>query len=265
MFESLINELDLSKSLIIFTIIILIIASYLILISDIQLFYDESYSSVKKMKKIKLDKDKNCKKEKEQKVISINGYLMNEKQENFFKLNEKTKKIEDLHLFNNNPNKNEQMSNMLLESISSLNCWKNDELGNEIFKKTNWNLDKQEDDSIVSHYVYPNIKMNLSSSHSSLNSNIETDGEDEIHSYKLGICRKFLSEKIRSNIVKEVNNKYFQIYSQGDPTTIKSICKSETIPLNFDDIMKKYDKDGYKIIGLAGKRVKMNYLQSQKI
>ena len=100
--------------------------------------------------------------------------------------------------------------------------------------------------------------------------NISIDSEDEeelLSSYKLGICRTFEKDEnnIKTNIVKEVHGNLFKIYSEGNPNLIKEKCKKETIPCNFDYILQNYKEKGYNIIGLAGKKMKMNYLQSQRI
>jgi len=189
---------------------------------------------------------------------------------------------------NNEKNKKDELSIMFTESLSSLNSWNNNEVENEIFKEINWNIDNLENfgenESLVFQYIYPNLMRkecfsssyfaNLSSSQSSINSNSETeDGEEEkekvlLSQYKLGICRTFDNcddIKIKSNIVKEVNGNLYKIYSEGDPFLIKEKCRIETFPQNFEEIMDNYKKEGYSIIGISGKKMKMNYFQSQKI
>ena len=142
---------------------------------------------------------------------------------------------------------------MFIESLSSLNSWKNKELENKLFKEINWNLEKRQnenddEESLVYQYVFPLSKIkdnlssitnpNLSSSQSSVNSNSDTeDGEEEkekalLSAYKLGICRTFEcteENKLKSNIVKEINGCFYKVYSQGDPDLIKEKCRKETI------------------------------------
>ena len=38
---------------------------------------------------------------------------------------------------------------------------------------------------------------------------------------------------------KEMNDKFYKIYSEGDPELIKSMCKKETIPENYDEIISR--------------------------
>ena len=75
------------------------------------------------------------------------------------------------------------------------------------------------------------------------------DGEEEkerqlLSSYKLGICKIFEKEKnIKSNIVKEMTDKFYKVYSEGNPELIKNICKKETLPNNYDEIIQKRNKN----------------------
>ena len=299
--EMLLNYLDVSKFLVMFTIILIILVSYFVLSSDLSIFSDESNKIKEKVssppsseikEKVNESKD-NKEQQKEKKTIEIRGFQQNEVNSvnhNFILTNE-TEKVEHLsqkiiHPHQDLADKNDELSLMLIESISSLNSWKNNEIQNEIFKEINWNLEKRHntgsDESLVTQYVFPQIKqinnispvINLSSSQSSINSNSETeDGEEEkeralLSSYKLGICRTFdYSEenKIKSNIVKEVNGNLYKIYSEGNPDLIKEKCRKDTIPENFDEMMVKYKREGYEVIAFSGKKMKMNYIQSQRV
>ena len=285
------NYLDLSNILVILTAILITIVTYLLLSSDISIFSDELSEA-----KVKTENSsENSKKEKEEQKVNENlaeenkvemkGFQHNEIKEgnNGFKLGNKTENI--VHLsqkINNINNKNDEMGLMFIEALSSLNSWKNTSIEKEILKKTEWNLEKREtdDEGLIYQYVYPNIKdnsnfinnNNLGSSQESINSLTETeDGEEEkerqiLSSYRLGICKIFEKERnIKSNIVKEMNDKFYKIYSEGNPELIKNICKKETLPSNYDEIVLKNINEGNEIMGICGKKIKMNYLQCQKM
>ena len=287
------NYLDLSNILVILTAILITIVTYLLLSSDISIFSDELSEAKAKTE----NSSENSKKEKkEQKVnenlaeenkVEMKGFQHNEIKEgnSGFQLGNKTENI--VHLsqkINNINNKNDEMGLMFIEALSSLNSWKNTSIEKEILKKTEWNLEKREtdDEGLIYQYVYPNIKdnsnfinnnnNNLGSSQESINSLTETeDGEEEkerqiLSSYRLGICKIFEKEKnIKSNIVKEMNDKFYKIYSEGNPELIKSICKKETLPSDYDEIVLKNINEGNEIMGICGKKIKMNYLQCQKM
>ena len=285
------NYLDLSNILVILTAILITIVTYLLLSSDISIFSDELSEAKAKTE----NSSENSKKEKkEQKVnenlaeenkVEMKGFQHNEIKEgnSGFQLGNKTENI--VHLsqkINNINNKNDEMGLMFIEALSSLNSWKNTSIEKEIMKKTEWNLEKREtdDEGLIYQYVYPNIKdnsnfinnNNLGSSQESINSLTETeDGEEEkerqiLSSYRLGICKIFEKERnIKSNIVKEMNDKFYKIYSEGNPELIKNICKKETLPSNYDEIVLKNINEGNEIMGICGKKIKMNYLQCQKM
>ena len=286
------NYLDLSNILVILTAILITIVTYLLLSSDISIFSDELSEAKAKTE----NSSENSKKEKEEQKVNENlaeenkvemkGFQHNEIKEgnSGFKLGNKTENI--VHLsqkINNINNKNDEMGLMFIEALSSLNSWKNTSIEKEIMKKTEWNLEKREtdDDGLIYQYVYPNIKdnsnfinnsNNLGSSQESINSLTETeDGEEEkerqiLSSYRLGICKIFEKERnIKSNIVKEMNDKFYKIYSEGNPELIKNICKKETLPSNYDEIVLKNINEGNEIMGICGKKIKMNYLQCQKM
>ena len=230
--------------------------------------------------KVKDDKPK-INQKKENKAVKIKGFHQNEiiEDKKKFNLGAKIQNVEHLsqkltNSKNNIIEKKEELSIMFVESLSSLNSWKNNEIENEIFKEVNWNLEKSQnenkEESLVYQYIFPKVK---SSSQKSKLLNIEQlNKEDEkeeelLSKYKLGICRIFEENEnnLKTNIVKEVNGNLYKIYSEGNPNLIKEKCRNETIPGNFNEILGKYKEKGYNVIGLAGKKMKMNYIQSQRI
>ena len=289
----LINYLDTSNILVLLTATLIIIVTYLLFSSDVSIFSEESSISNRKIpaensaENLKKEEEVNKSKEEENKSqkVEMKGFQQNKLKENNggFELGNKTENIEHLsQKINNINNKNDEMGIMFLEGLSSLNSWQNEEIGKEIFRKIEWNLEKRQNDEngIIYQYVFPHIKdnsnntnnINLASSQESINSLTETeDGEEDkerqiLSSYKLGICKIFEKEKnVKSNIVKKMNDIYYKIYSEGDPELIKSICRRETIPENYDEIISKNNTEGNKIMSICGKKMKMTFLQSQRI
>jgi len=86
--------------------------------------------------------------------------------------------------------------------------------------------------------------------------------------YELGIVRRFdFSSKLMrmSALVKNVNEPYYKVFCKGSPEKIKELCKPDTIPTNFNEILSKYTTKGFRVLALSAKLLKMDYLQSQKI
>ena len=292
------NYIESSNILVILTVLLIVVVTYLLLSSDLSIFSEES--SVYVPKKSADNSSENLNREEKvnnsenkpetQYKVEMKGFQLNEmkKENDGFVLGNKTENVEHLsQKINNINNKNDEMGLMFIEGLSSLNSWKNEELGDEILKKIEWNLEKREndEDGVIYQYVYPHIKksnisniitttnsnMNLASSQESINSLTETeDGEEEkekqiLSSYKLGICKIFENEKnVKSNIVKEINDKFYKVYSEGEPEHMKTLCKRETIPDNYDEIIAKNKTEGNEIMSICGKKVKMNYLQCQR-
>lgn len=290
----LINHLDTSNILVLLTATLIIIVTYLLFSSDVSIFSEESSITNRKIlaenssENLKKEEEVNKSKKEENKSpkVEMKGFQQNKLKEKNggFELGNKTENIEHLsQKINNINNKNDEMGIMFLEGLSSLNSWQNEEIGKEIFRKIEWNLEKRQNDEngIIYQYVFPHIKdnsnnntnnNNLASSQESINSLTETeDGEEDkerqiLSSYKLGICKIFEKEKnVKSNIVKKMNDIYYKIYSEGDPELIKSICRRETIPENYDEIISKNNTEGNKIMSICGKKMKMTFLQSQRI
>lgn len=199
-----------------------------------------------------------------------NKYIFSEFSENIGKFSEET--YDYYRLRKNSPsmkNKNGELSWMLLESLSSLNSSKTNEIESVLFQNSNWYLEKEEnngieDEHVTSHYIYPKSeKLEVKNSKNINNSEYELIEEEN---YKLGIVRTFESNNfIKTNIVKEIKEKFYKVYCEGDPLKIKAICNLKTIPDNFDQIIDTYTSEGNEILALCGKQLKMTYLQSQKI
>ena len=62
-----------------------------------------------------------------------------------------------------------------------------------------------------------------------------------------------------------MSDKFYKIYSQGEPESIKKLCKSDTLPEDYEKIILKNKEEGNEVLCLCGKKVKMSYLQCQRI
>ena len=287
-FGILLNYLDISKFLVI--LIIMFMVAVIRAISYVNLSFFFGIIVLKSKKNtgkpsqyisidVKEDNHNTKQKKRRKSKIQIQGFYQNEilESQKTFCLGEKTKNVEHLNQIlnnckNNSIEKKDEISIMFVESLSSLNSWGNNEVENEIFKEVHWILEKNESqnnaESLVYQYIYPPMKSYPNYEKVNIYPEDGEKKEEELLSaYKLGICRIFKEDEshLKSNIVKEVNGNLFKIYSEGDPNLIKEKCRKETIPGNFSETLQKYKEKGYNIIGLAGKKMKMNYLQSQRI
>jgi cation-transporting P-type ATPase 13A2 len=176
-----------------------------------------------------------------------------------------------------NIEKSKDLKMLFMESISSCHSITKvngklvgDPIDIKMFEATGWtlneNLENQENyDSLISTYIRPPQEKDLKDKLTSSDSD-----EDVIFKthYELGIVRRFdFSSKLQrmSVLVKNVNEPYFKVFCKGSPEKIKELCKQDTIPGNFNEILSKYTTKGFRVLAISMKLLKMDYMQSQKI
>ena len=122
-------------------------------------------------------------------------------------------------------------------------------------------------DPLVQAYVRPGTEKKLDIPFT----NIEGLDEDDLAEfnidlnklklyYELSIIRRFsfdYANQRLSVLVKNLNNNYFKIFSKGSPEKIKEICDIKTIPQDFNKVYKYYSSQGYRIIAMAYKNIKL--------
>ena len=72
----------------------------------------------------------------------------------------------------------------------------------------------------------------------------------------IGIVKQFpFSSSLQrmSVVVRFFNKDYFEFFCKGSPEIIASMSKPATLPKNFNDILKKYTRNGYRVISIASK------------
>ncbi|GMR62944.1 hypothetical protein PMAYCL1PPCAC_33139, partial [Pristionchus mayeri] len=55
------------------------------------------------------------------------------------------------------------------------------------------------------------------------------------------------------------------LYSKGSPEMIQSLCKPETVPSDYNDVVNEYAQHGYRLIAVAMKTLDMSYAKASKI
>lgn len=58
----------------------------------------------------------------------------------------------------------------------------------------------------------------------------------------------------------------YKAFTKGSPERISELCKPETLPLNFEQVLARYTTQGYRVIALAVKDLpQMNFRKVQKL
>uniref|UniRef100_A0A8D0AV22 ATPase 13A3 n=1 Tax=Sander lucioperca TaxID=283035 RepID=A0A8D0AV22_SANLU len=76
--------------------------------------------------------------------------------------------------------------------------------------------------------------------------------------YEIGIVRQFpFSSALQRMCVvaRLLGEKRMDAYMKGAPEVVASLCKKETVPENFAEILEGYTKQGFRVIALAHRRL----------
>lgn len=92
----------------------------------------------------------------------------------------------------------------------------------------------------------------------------------ELASLEIGIVREFSFTSTlqrMSVITRRLCDQHFNVYCKGSPEMISTLCRPDTIPIDFHQILDIYAQQGYRIIAVAYKPLaaKVNYPKIQRI
>lgn len=76
--------------------------------------------------------------------------------------------------------------------------------------------------------------------------------------YEIGIVRQFpFSSALQrmSVVVRVLGDKKMDAYMKGAPEVIASLCKVETVPVDFEKVLEEYTKQGFRVIALAHRKL----------
>ena len=176
-------------------------------------------------------------------------------------------------------NKNEDLKQLFVECLSTchgITKVKGKMIGDPIdvkmFQATGWELQeniegKNNIDSLVLAYVRPKHEEELNKK---LAKDVDGEKEDEIlkNHYELAIVRRFdFSSKLQrmTTLVKDNHDNFFKVFCKGSPEKIKELCKSETVPENFNSVLASYTTQGLRVLACCCKFLKMDLTQAQKV
>ncbi|XP_053369609.1 polyamine-transporting ATPase 13A3 [Clarias gariepinus] len=77
-------------------------------------------------------------------------------------------------------------------------------------------------------------------------------------SYEIGIVRQFpFSSALQrmSVVARRLGEKRMDAYVKGAPEVVASLCKKETVPQDFSEVLEGYTKQGFRVIALAHRRL----------
>ncbi|CAL8095253.1 unnamed protein product [Calicophoron daubneyi] len=100
------------------------------------------------------------------------------------------------------------------------------------------------------------------------NITLESPVDTEALPYEIGILRQFpftSSLQRMSVIARSLNCSHFSIYTKGAPETIELLCRRDTIPTDFHSVLLEYTRQGYRVLALAWRPLKIPYTRALRI
>lgn len=88
--------------------------------------------------------------------------------------------------------------------------------------------------------------------------------------YEIGIIRQFpFSSTLQSMsvICRQLGEEHMHVFTKGAPEKVASLCHSHTIPKDFFERLSEYTAKGYRVIGLAEKKLPptFKWKESQRV
>ncbi|TGZ62437.1 hypothetical protein CRM22_007440 [Opisthorchis felineus] len=93
--------------------------------------------------------------------------------------------------------------------------------------------------------------------------------EDQlVGAYEVGILRQFpftSSLQRMSVITRSLYGSEFCVYAKGAPEMIETLCRRDTVPSDFQSVLLKYARDGYRVLALAWRPLKVSCVRALRI
>ncbi len=83
---------------------------------------------------------------------------------------------------------------------------------------------------------------------------VKPEGLPDNHPYSLAILKRFDFESSlqrMSVIVKDNYSGQLRVFSKGSPEKIRTLCREDTVPANFHEILEVYTEKGYRVLALG--------------
>ncbi|XP_018612862.1 probable cation-transporting ATPase 13A3 isoform X1 [Scleropages formosus] len=137
-----------------------------------------------------------------------------------------------------------------------------DPLDLKMFEATGWILEEatEEETSLHDHIMPTVVRPPKQLLPKSEEVSKEPDMElyDLSSSYEIGIVRQFpfSSALQRMTVVARLlGEKRMDAYLKGAPEVVTSLCRKETVPDDFSEVLENYTKQGFRVIALAHRRL----------
>ncbi|MGH0134052.1 UNVERIFIED_CONTAM: hypothetical protein FKN15_011811 [Acipenser sinensis] len=130
-----------------------------------------------------------------------------------------------------------------------------DPLDLKMFAATGWILEEAtEEETALHNRIMPTVVKPPKQ----LLPEAEASADQDMPSYEMGIVRQypFSSALQRMSVVTRLlGEKRMDAYLKGAPEVVASLCKQETVPHNFSEVLEGYTKQGFRVIAVAHRKL----------
>lgn len=147
-----------------------------------------------------------------------------------------------------------------------------DPLDVKMFEFTGWSYEEGEQKSGNGGDDDPDQKLSPSVARPPMGREFDIDDVEDDANRKpieLGVLKafEFVSQLRRASvIVRQFGAKSGQVYVKGAPEVMKQICRPESFPIDYEELLAFYTHRGFRVIACATKTIpKLNWLKTQKM
>uniref|UniRef100_H2LU20 Polyamine-transporting ATPase 13A3 n=1 Tax=Oryzias latipes TaxID=8090 RepID=H2LU20_ORYLA len=143
-----------------------------------------------------------------------------------------------------------------------------DPLDLKMFEATGWILEEAtEEETSLHNRIMPTV---VRPPKQLLPPEPASSSERDMSAYEIGIVRQFpFSSALQrmSVVARLLGEKRMDAYMKGAPEVVASLCKNETVPEDFAEVLEDYTKQGFRVIALAHRRLesKLSWHKVQNI
>ncbi|CAL8281134.1 unnamed protein product [Lota lota] len=131
-----------------------------------------------------------------------------------------------------------------------------DPLDLKMFATTGWILEEPtEEETALHNPIMPTVVRPLKHVLPEANQNFTLS---ETMRYEVGIVRQFpFSSALQrmSVVVRRLGEKHMDSYLKGAPEVVAKLCKEDTVPESFAEILEAYTRQGFRVIALAHRQL----------
>ncbi|XP_013404305.1 probable cation-transporting ATPase 13A3, partial [Lingula anatina] len=140
---------------------------------------------------------------------------------------------------------------------------KGDPLDLKMFESTNWLLEEPGQDTSKFDIMVPTIVKPITKES-------YYSGDTDKIAFEVGIVRQFVFTSAlqrMSVITRTLGNTQMDLYCKGAPEKVASLCKQETLPEDYSDVLHRFTMKGFRVIALGWRQLdpKLNWHHAMRV